>query len=161
MNTVKLDKVLFEDNITVVTGASTCFSNLVREQIPTVDEVKKELSATIKRCRALGTKLKGQKAAKDLLVEIEPAIPELTKAYYSLYERHTNFWKNKVDQENMVIPDYDHDECAVAYEMRNQIMAMFYRSQPLSKLFELKYRLRDINDRLDTSDNHSSLMFGI
>ena len=148
ISVINLEHAIINENELRIIGSSTSFAGDKRIDIPTVKSVQEKLKAVIKLARSSGTKLKNQKATKDALAKLEPSVPALTQTYNELFDKAVAFWKTKVDLESKTIPNYSPEAMEEGYDLRNQMWAMFYRSQPLSQLLEIHNRLDEIEQTI-------------
>jgi len=161
ISVINLEHAIINENELRIIGSSTSFAGDQRIDIPTVKSVQEKLKAVIKLARSNGTKLKNQKATKDELAKLEPSVPALTQTYNELFDKAVVFWKEKVDLESKTIPNYSPEAMEEGYEIRNQIWAMFYRSQPLSQLLEIHNRLDEIEQTITRSENPENITFSL
>ncbi|EGR2232239.1 hypothetical protein DZF79_28990 [Vibrio parahaemolyticus] len=161
ISVINLEHAIINENELRIIGSSTSFAGDKRSDIPTVKSVQEKLKAVIKLARSNGTKLKNQKATKDKLAKLESSVPALTQTYNELFDKAVIFWKSKVDLESKTIPNYSPEAMKEGYELRNQMWAMFHRSQPLSQLLEIHNRLDEIEQTITRSENPENITFSL
>lgn len=149
---IELETVIVEEELLVITSRGTCYSNERLQKIPDLNDLMVMYKKLLMKARGLGVVVSYRSRLKSRILELIDLVPAEKEKYELLFEKHKEFWLAELDSgRTFTLEQVQHFDGG--YELRNQMWALFYRSQPLGKVMDVASRLKDINAFLDNLDN--------
>lgn len=144
MTKIVLSRVEINANTISVSSDESSTTYFNEPFIAKVDlkDLTKRINALIKNARAKKISVSQKHKTKDLVKELTESYEAAYAKYNELYEQLKAGVQAKVDK-GIFAPTSDDVELKGLYDIRNAMMAMNYRSEPISRINEVAYRISE------------------
>lgn len=161
---IQLDFNVANEKEIHVTGSSTSFTYLQFFEKPCLEEMVNEFKQLIRNAKAKSINIKfnhpdltskSQKQYVNLILSHQEELDKDYADYQAKYSKLLELWKAKL-QKGIYVGHSDDEELTEIYNLRNDIVSMFYRSRVFSKIQELNTTMRDHAYLVNSTDKNGS-----
>jgi hypothetical protein len=154
---IPLDRVEINDKTINVSGSSTQFVSQTSLEPADydVDALLKQRRSIVKRAREKGIKVSLKSGSDKDWKALALSAADAVSRYNMEYDALKRGWKNKIES-GLRCGTSDDLEIEYLSEISNRMTAMFYRSEVLSKVAELRFRIEEMERRTDEDSGLAS-----
>lgn len=151
MTQVTLTNTKIEKEELHITNEHTSFVNLQRFERVDCFTLLRRYQALIKDVKAAGVDIKYTQRYKRRIHDLMEAYDDAFDLYTQLFDELVKKWQAKVDK-GLYVPLSDDAELNSIYELQNKIIAMNYRSEPISQINDVVNSLDKIEAAITSDD---------
>jgi ABC-type transporter Mla MlaB component len=151
MTQVTLTKNVIEKNKLQITNEHTSFVDLERFEHVDSFALLRRYQSIIKKAKEAGVDIKYTQRYKRRIHDLTEAYDDAFDLYNQLFDKLVKRWKDKIDK-GLFVPLSDDNELNSIYELQNEIIAMNYRSEPISQMNDIANSLDNIEDAILSGD---------
>lgn len=151
MTQITLENTIIEKDRLKINCEHTSFVDL--ERFTRVDSfaLLRRYQALVKEAKAAGVAVKYTQRYKRRIHDLTEAYDDAFDLYTQRFDQLVKRWKAKIDK-GLFAPLSDDNELNSIYALQNEIIAMDYRSEPISQMNDIVTSLNNIEAAIQSED---------